>query len=183
MLIDLLPIKVRRKLWRNDLGIFIRENSYSSGLELGVKGGRSLKAILKINPSLRITGIDLWKDMPESSPYKKNSKNELVAQKIIRNYKNASLLKGDCLFLAGRIPDNSLDFVFYDLYDYRWSNVDFVKSVFEAYLPKLRSSGMFIGRDFDQPDFKQACKLLNLTDPKQCLISNTPNPRLKYILP
>ncbi len=183
MLVDLLPIKVRRKLWRNDLGIFIQEYSYSSGLELGVKAGRSMKAILKNNPSLKIIGIDLWIDMPESSPYIRNSKNELIAQKNIRKYKNASLLKGDCLLLKNRIEDRSLDFIFYDLYDYRWSTVDFVKSVFEAYLPKLKSSGIFIGRDFDQLDVKQACKRLNLNDAKKCVIRNTPNPRLKYIIP
>ena len=183
MLVDLLPRRVRRKLWRNDLGIYIQENSYSSGLELGVKAGRSMKAILKRNPSVKITGIDLWIDMPESSPYKKNSRKELFAQKNIRKYKNASLLKGDCLFLENRIEDRSLDFIFYDLYDYRSSNVDFVKSVFEAYLPKLKSSGILIGRDFDQLDVKHACKLLNLNDAKKCVIRNTPNPRLKYIVP
>ena len=182
MLIDLLPIKIRRKLWRNDLGTFIQNKSFHSGIELGAKDGRSMKAILRKNPSINLIGIDLWEDMPESSPYKENSKNELLAQKRIQKYHNAALLKGDCLLIANNIEDKSLDFIFYDLYDFRWSNVDFVKSVFEAYLPKLKNSGMLIGRDFDQFDVQQCCKLLNLNEIKNVQIKGKPHPRLKYII-
>ncbi|WP_299004634.1 class I SAM-dependent methyltransferase [uncultured Shewanella sp.] len=181
MLIDLLPMKYQRKFWRDDLGKFIQEKSCCSGVELGTKNGSSMKAILKRNPSINLVGMDLWEDMPDSSPYRNNSKNELSALKKIRKYKNASLLKGDCLQLANQIEDGSLDFIFYDLFDSRWSSVSFVKSVFEAYLPKLKSSGMLIGRDLNKPDFQEVRKLLDLNEIKQCVIDGKTHLRLEYI--
>ncbi len=174
------------KIRRNDLGVFIRENGYLSGLELGVKDVRSMAAMLHQNPSLRLVGIDLWEDMPGSSPYKNNSRNLSFAVRRMEKYlfRNVHLYRGNCLQLAHKIQDHSLDFIFYDLYDFRSSNVDFVKSVLSAYLPKLKrdSGGIIIGRDFHQQDVQDAFSSLNLPSPKQCIINGIPHERIKYTL-
>ena len=181
MLKQLLPLKWQRKLWRSDLGTFIRLNRCQTGLELGAKNGRSMLAVLKQNPQLHYIGIDLWQDMPQSSPYKHNASNEQIARHNLRKFAHCKLWKGDCLALAERVDEQSLDFIFYDLYDFRWSNTDFVTSVLQAYLPKLKSNGLLISRDFDQDDCQQAFTRLNLPNPTPCQIKGRSSARLQFI--
>ena len=179
----LLPGKIRRKLWRRDLGRFVREHGFSSGLELGAKSGLSMEAVLKENPELRLTGIDLWEDMPDSSPYRANSSTHPVAENRIRCWGNAVLMKGDCRMLGDYFADGSLDFIFYDLYDHRWSTDVFIISVLSIYLPKLKPDGLLIGRDFDQPDVHWALAQMGLPGPEPCRIQGRASTRLKYVRP
>ncbi len=183
MIFDILPSKLRYKIWRKELADLIQEQQWKTGVELGVKSGRSSAAIMKANPNLKLTGIDTWETFSENSAYKNNELNRLKALKLCQDFENLSLIQGDVLIEVSNFEDSSLDFIFYDLYDHRWSNINFVEDVFTLWKPKLKATGAFIGRDFDKSEFSTCCQHLTLPSPQVCLINGKEHPRLKLISP
>jgi len=142
------PIQwIRRKSWFFfDLPCFIKERGYQNGLELGAKAGRSMYHMLRVNPRLHLTGIDLW-EVIEGGAYTKNGENEEKCRHRLRKFKDRmTLIKGNALNLCEEIEDRSLDFVYYDLQCKPMQG--FHRSVLEKYLPKIKKGGVMIGRDF-----------------------------------
>lgn len=152
------------------------------GAELGVKAGRSYFFYLNRNKQLHMTGLDLWEDQP-NSPYKENAKNGEIAMERNKPFANRSVLyKGDAVDIATQIKDGTLDFVFYDLYNFRISTVDFHKRIIAPWLPKIKPGGVLIGRDFHEPHIVQAIQELVARPITPVLINGKPHIRLKQVM-
>ncbi len=148
------------KLWRRDLPIFLKEQSYRTGAELGVKAGQSFGRCLKANSELQLWGVDNWK-VSDSGPYAQNRKHEERARRIAARFgQRAQLIKADILDAAKAFKDGTLDFVFYDLFNYRTSTVDFHRQAIQTWLPKMKQDGALIGRDFHENHLSDALDAL-----------------------
>ena len=174
--------RLKFKLWRRDLARFILENNFKTGVEVGVKACKSYRTCLKLNPELTLIGIDTWEVLP-NSPYAKNDKYEIKCKKISKAFgKRAILIKGDAATIAEKFPDESFDFVFYDLFNYRVSKVSLHETVLKAWFPKLKENGKMVGRDFFEPDISQALRNLGYSF-DYCKIGQYVSPRLAYSYP
>ena len=175
------PIQwIRRKSWfLFDLPSFIMERGYQNGLELGAKAGRSMYHMLRVNPGLQLTGIDLW-EVIEGGAYSKNDGNEEKCHKRLKKFKDRiTLIKGNALNLSEEIENGSLDFVYYDLQCKPMHG--FHSSVLEKYLPKIKKGGVMIGRDFR--DFRNDFFGLGFeeSDFIPCEFKNRVSHRLEYL--
>lgn len=162
-----------------DLPYFIKEQKFNQGLELGAKAGRSMYYMLKENKDLQLTGIDLW-EIIDGSAYRNNNKNEKrCSNKLKRFGKRAILIKGDALLIADTIPNESLDFIYYDLNCLPMKN--FHQNMLSKWIPKIKKGGMLIGRDFRQ--FREDFYTLGYieSDIKRCKIRDRISERLEYI--
>lgn len=162
-----------------DLPYFIKEQKFNRGLELGAKAGRSMYYMLKENKSLHLSGIDLW-EVIEGSAYKNNNKNEKICTQKLKKFGNrVTLIKGDGLHIANTIPNQSFDFIIYDLNCLPMEN--FHQKMLEKWIPKIRKGGMLIGRDFR--NFREVFYTLGYieSDIKRCKIKDRISERLEYI--
>jgi SAM-dependent methyltransferase len=142
------------------LPYFIKERKYTTGLELGAKAGRSMYYTLKANKSLHLTGIDLWEIIPGGA-YKKNNRNEDKCKRLLQKFSSRiTLIKGDAFTIADTIENKSFDFIFYDLQCKTMSN--FHKDMIAKWLPKIKTGGVLIGRDFRE--FRQTFYELGFED-------------------
>jgi hypothetical protein len=173
--------KIKYKLWYIALSRYIKEQKFASGAEIGVKAGRSYFFYLKRNKKLRMIGLDLWENQPDS-PYKNNLKNGEIALKRNKQFENRSTLyKGDAVLIGSKIKDGSLDFIFYDLFNYRVSKIELHREIIKPWLAKLKSNGVLIGRDFHEPDIAQAIKELTSKPIAPIIINGRPHIRLKEV--
>jgi predicted O-methyltransferase YrrM len=162
-----------------DLPYFIREQKYHKGLELGAKAGRSMYYMLKENKDLHLTGIDLW-EIIEGSAYRNNNQNEnRCKQKLSKFGKRAKLLKGDALLLADNFPNETFDFIYYDLNCLPMKHVH--QNMLSKWIPKIKKGGALIGRDFRE--FREDLYSLGYAESeiKRCIIKNRICERLEYI--
>lgn len=171
---------LRYKLWFVfELPQFIYDRKFKRGVELGAKGGRSLKRVLAKNTNLEMIGLDFWEITPGKA-YKDNNLNEERCKKAVAKFGNrVKLYKGDALNIAEKIEDQSMDFVFYDLYNFRVSNKTLHQTIIKKWTPKIRKGGVMIGRDFHNADISEAITELGfIIEP--CIIKGKPSERLKY---
>jgi|688.fasta_scaffold121251_3 SAM-dependent methyltransferase len=163
-----------------DLPYFIKERKYTTGLELGAKAGRSMYYTLKANKSLHLTGIDLWEIIPGGA-YKRNNRNEDKCKRLLQKFSSRiTLIKGDAFTIADTIENKSFDFIFYDLQCKTMSN--FHKDMIAKWLPKIKTGGVLIGRDFRE--FRQTFYELGFEekDIEVCTIGKRLSERLEYIV-
>jgi Methyltransferase domain len=173
--------KIKYKLWYMALSKYIKEKKFAAGAEIGVKAGRSYFFYLKRNKKLQMIGLDLWEDQPDS-PYKNNLRNGEKALKRNKQFENRSTLyKGDAVEVGSKIKDGSLDFIFYDLFNYRISTVKLHREIIKPWLAKLKSTGVLIGRDFHEPDIAQAIKELTSKSIAPIIVNGQPHIRLKEV--
>lgn len=162
-----------------DLPYFIKENRFRNGLELGAKAGRSMYFALNANAQLYLTGIDLW-EIIQGGAYRHNDKNESRCRKRLRKFgSRVKLIKGDASVIAGDIPDESFDFIFYDLQCKDMSS--FHQEMIALWTPKIRKGGVLIGRDFR--DFREAFYAIGYqeSDFRQCRMGPRVSTRLEYL--
>jgi len=175
------PVKwIKYKTWfLFDLPYFIREKGYKKGMELGVKSGRSMYHLLRVNKQLHLTGIDLW-EVIEGGAYTKNDKNEAKCRKKLKRFENrCSLIKGNAMALSQEAEDYSYDFIYYDLQCKPMMNSH--QKMLEKWIPKIKKGGVLIGRDFRA--FRevfynmgyQECDIL------PCKFKNKTSTRIEYI--
>lgn len=163
-----------------DLPYFIKEKKCSVGIELGAKAGRSMYYMLKENPQLHLTGVDLWEVM-EGGAYRHNNKNEDRCIRKLRSFRDRVILfKSDAIEVAKITADRHYDFVYYDLNCKPM--LGHHQSIIAAWLPKIKTGGMLIGRDFRE--FRPELYALGFSevDIKRCTIGNRVSERLEYIL-
>jgi hypothetical protein len=172
--------KLRYKLWFIfDLPPYIRQRNCRTGAELGVKAGRSIYRVLRRNPDLKMIGLDLW-ETQEGSTYSKNQLNEVKCSKRLHPFSDrVALHKGSALDIADKVQDQSLDFIFYDLYNYRISTYELHAAIIRKWLPKLKDNGVFIGRDFHNPDIRKVIEDMGY-QLQECRIGKRTSIRLKY---
>lgn len=172
---------LRYKLWYYELAAFIREQGLKRGAEVGVKAGRSFVVFLRKNPELKMVGMDLWEDQP-NSPYAHNAENERKCrERAARFGSRAELFKGDAAKIALNFPDQHFDFVFYDCFNYRISTPEFHKYIIAPWLPKIKSGGYLIGRDFHEPDVVKALNELGYGDIRVMQVKGRESLRLKHV--
>jgi predicted O-methyltransferase YrrM len=102
------------------------------GVEVGVQYGRNLLSLCRHYSGL-IYGVDIWNDFESEKKSLEITKSE-----------NRKLVTGYSTEVAKTFEDESLDFVYIDAaHDY-----ENVKADFEAWYPKVRKGGMFMGHDY-----------------------------------
>ena len=127
----------RRELFINDL---VKHHSWTQGAEIGVRTGRTLFCLLDNNPTLSMWAVD--KDV-----------DQFYNPKIKKKYQTRlHVLSGISWDMASEVPDQSLDFYFIDA-GHGYKSV--IRDI-DAWAPKLKSTGWFIGHDINFPAVNQA---------------------------
>jgi hypothetical protein len=169
-----------KKKWRSELAVFVNEKNLTKGVELGVYRGRSYKNCLKLNPQLELTGIDTWQASP-GYPQGKLFVYEMICRLIKFRYgKRAHIIKDDVTKCVSSFDDNSLDFVHYDLFNYRTSSVPLHKEAISPWLQKIKNNGLLLGRNLTKPDIANALKELGVDNVTYCESQNHMSKKLLY---
>ena len=129
----------RRELFLNDL---VQHHSWTQGAEIGVRVGRTLFCLLDNNPKLSMWAVD--KDIAQFC-------NDSVR---VKYGQRMQVLEGISWEQAQSVPDKSLDFFFIDAgHGYKSVTKDM-----QAWIPKLKPTGWFIGHDINFPAVNQAVR-------------------------
>lgn len=169
-----------KKKWRSELAVFVNDQGLSKGVELGVYRGRSYNDCLKSNPQLELTGIDTWQTT-KGYPQGKLFVYEMICRLIKLRYgKRAQIIKDDVTKCVNSFADNSLDFIHYDLFNYRTTSISLHKEVIGLWLKKIKTNGLLIGRDLTEPDIANALKELDVENTSYCTIQNQVSKKLLY---
>ena len=67
--------------------------------------------------------------------------------------------------------DRSLDFIHYDLFNFRITNVELHEEVLRLCIPKIKNEGLIIWRDLNMPDIASALHNLG-QETVRCRIAN-----------
>lgn len=128
------------------------------GLELGVFRGHSLMTILNFCSIKKLYGIDSWRpyaDFLKIIPDGKPSQSLTIEQQEINKFltyhsikyskqkEKVEIIEKDSLEAVKQIPDNSLDFIFFDAMLTEKQCYEEAK----AYYPKIKKGGFFTGHD------------------------------------
>lgn len=172
-------VKTKKK-WRSELASFVHENGLNKGVELGVYRGRSFNDCLKYNPQLELTGIDTWQ-ATRGYPQGKLFVYEMICRLIkLRHGKRAHVIKDDVTRCVHSFADKSLDFIHYDLFNYRTTSVALHKEAIGLWLQKIRDNGFLIGRDLTEPDIAAALNELGVGGVSYCKGKEYESKKLLY---
>jgi SAM-dependent methyltransferase len=146
----------------------VNKSGFKTGVEIGLKAGRTTYETLRACPKLSMTGIDPWIEQDTGQidadgkhhPYSgsgwtqsNHNKSEKTArQKLAQFGKRANIIKGFSSDAAIDFEDNSLDFVFIDG-DHSY---DGCKGDICSWLRKIRPGGLICGHDINWPGVRQA---------------------------
>jgi len=131
---------------------WIKERGWKTGVEVGVKDGRTYLYLLQKCPSLKLTGVDIFEPRPgieveggESHAESQLPEHEARLRKITKDCfsTRGRLIKGLSLDAVADFEDGSLDFVFIDA-DHREAAV---RADIAAWRPKIRPGGVLCGHD------------------------------------
>jgi hypothetical protein len=134
---DSVGARGRREMFINDL---TKHFGWCCGAEIGVRTGRTSFYLLDNNPNLTMWAVD--KDISQFY-------NTAVANKYGKRLK---ALPGTSWAVSSEVPDRSLDFYFIDA-GHSYKSV--IRDI-DAWNPKLKSSGWFIGHDINFPAVHRA---------------------------
>lgn len=128
------------------------------GLELGVGRGESFITILNNCNIKKLYGVDSWmpyvdwiKSHPDGKPHDSVTMEQQEIQRFLtyhsikhsKHRHKAEIIEKDTLEAAKQIPDESLDFVFFDVSMTAEKCYEDVK----AYYPKMKKGGLWTGHD------------------------------------
>jgi hypothetical protein len=128
------------------------------GLELGVLKGESLITILNNCSIKKLYGVDSWlpytdflKHIPDGKPaggatIEEQDINRFLTYHAIKYSKQkhkVEIIEKDSLEAVKQIPDNSLDFIFFDAMMTEKQSYEEAK----VYYPKIKKGGLFTGHD------------------------------------
>jgi predicted O-methyltransferase YrrM len=134
---DTVGSRGRREMFINDL---VKHFGWTAGAEIGVRTGRTCFHLLNNNPDLVMWAAD--KDISQFY-------NDQIKQTYQARLK---VLEGISWEVATQVPDGSLDFYFIDA---AHSYKAVIKDI-DAWTPKLKPTGWFIGHDINFPAVHQA---------------------------
>jgi predicted O-methyltransferase YrrM len=134
---DTVGARGRREMFINDL---VKHFSWTTGAEIGVRTGSTSFYLLNNNPNLVMWAAD--KDISQFY-------NDQVKQTYQTRLK---VLEGVSWEVAAQVPDGSLDFYFIDA-GHSYKSV--IKDI-DAWTPKLKPNGWFIGHDINFPAVNRA---------------------------
>ena len=130
------------------------------GLELGVLKGESFLTMLNYCNIKKLYGVDSWrpytdflKNIPDGKPaygvtIQEQEINRFITYHSIKYCKHrdkAEIIEKDSMEAVKQIPDNSLDFIFFDAMMTEKQSYEEAK----AYYPKIKKGGFFTGHDAD----------------------------------
>ena len=128
----------------------IKKRDYKIGAEVGSAGGKTTGTLLSSCPDLYLYAVDLWAPIPDAvgggTQYKDWNFEKLRRRfdKAVNSFSDrVTVLRGISWSVAGKVEDESLDFVFIDA-DHEYESV--LKDI-QAWTPKLKSGGMMSGHD------------------------------------
>jgi len=133
-------------------------HGFTHGAEIGVHRGNTTYRILKACPNLRLIAVDRWKDI---DPNTKDANEiglagaNMSAARVRfnrqpRSFRNrVTVLHGDSVAMAKKIPDSTLNFVFIDA-DHRYEKA---LADIKAWTPKVKEDGVVCGHDYNHPRF------------------------------
>ena len=127
--------------------LFKKNPKYKIGAEIGIAGGEHIQYLLKNTKIKKIYGVDpfdvnLW-NVPVGVDLEKHY--ESVVLKLSQYKKRAEVIRKTSVEGAKDFKDESLDFVFIDA----GHGYDDVKNDIEAWLPKVKRTGIIMGHDWD----------------------------------
>jgi len=130
----------------------VQQHGWTMGVELGVKTGATMSALLGECPQLVMVGVDLWATCPGYEDWPHHEHEGLARASLESFGRRASLIKCDTADAAERFDGASVDFVFID----GGHSYDQVKADISAWQGKIRAGGMLCGHDANWASVKRA---------------------------
>lgn len=122
------------------------ERGYTKGAEVGVWEGEHAASICAVNPQLHLLCVDGWAPYPGYADHQTPEELASAYQKALERLRpyRCSLMKMFSVEAATRVPDRSLDFVYFD------ANHTFegLTADFDAWIPKVKVGGLIAGHDY-----------------------------------
>lgn len=133
----------------------VDRHGWTAGAELGMFDGRTSFYLLDHCPSLSMIGVDVFEPNPDkigrwefgedahmACPF--NQYLAEIYKRVDRDYpERCTVIKGDTVYAASVVPDNSLDFIFCD----SCHSYDHLLAEIRAWAPKIKDTGYFTGHD------------------------------------
>ncbi len=139
-------------------------NGFTIGAEIGCANGATTGRLLRYCKGLRMYAVDKWEKVdagaeggamdggPGCESWDPVGGFKRFNDQTRNNSSRLTILRGDSSEMAGRVTDNTLDFVFIDA-DHRYPAV--IKDL-AAWVPKLKPGGVLCGHDIHLPGVKRA---------------------------
>jgi len=141
---------------RDDLAALLHELDFKRGVEVGVERGYYSGVLAKVNPQMKIYGIDPWESLEickNNSPQRRTENHRSQAQinmfyeearVRLAPYPNYEIIKEYSIDAVKRFKDESLDFVYIDAnHEYL-----FVLDDISMWSKKIRKGGIISGHDY-----------------------------------
>lgn len=133
---------------KNGRGLLVDLFSNSeTGAEIGVWEGGFSEKICRANPRLKLICVDPWKPQKGYLEVKNDAARMdaafASAQQRLQPY-DCTFMRMTSLEAAAKVPDNSLDWVYIDSNHLR----EHVLADLNAWIPKVKSSGVISGHDY-----------------------------------
>ncbi len=128
------------------LDYLVKKNQWTTGIEVGVRFGRTLFYLLENNPSLKMYAVDI-----DISQFYKPEIQDRYKDRLI-------VLEGDSSSLASKINEK-VDFVFIDA---AHSRKAVIKDI-NAYTPLVKTTEGLLGHDIDYPSIQEALTELQIS--------------------
>jgi len=134
----------------------IKKYNWKRGAELGVWYGKTYFRLLENCPDLTLIGVDNWDPKyPHFAHHKNQDANRAEVYAGAEKFgQRAGIMEMDMTEAAGRIPDESLDFVFIDG-DHTYEGC---RRDIETWLSKIKADGWITGHDYLWPGVNEAVK-------------------------
>jgi hypothetical protein len=130
----------------HSLTYLLKELDFKLGAEIGVGNGRFSEKLCRVNPQLKLYGIDAWKIYPRYKniePVRDIEETYEIAVKRLTPYK-VEIIRDYSMDAVKRFADESLDFVYIDCnHEY-----DYVKEDIREWSKKVRKGGVVAGHDY-----------------------------------
>ena len=146
---------MKRFEWLSSL---VGRHELRSGVEIGVKAGDTLTYLLRKNPGLHMTGVDLWEPQPDRPAkgsgyldFDHGTNQQRCRERVACFADRCTLLQMSSADAAERI-EGLVDFVFIDA-DHA---TDAVMADIRAWRPKIRPGGFLTGHDIGWPSVRAA---------------------------
>lgn len=165
------------------LATYFRDQGFKIGAEVGVFDGYFSEYLCRTIPGLKLYSVDPWEVYPGYRDHKfeesmRNAETK-ARERLCRAPYDVEIIKKYSVDAAGKIPDNSLDFVYIDA-NHEYSHV---KQDIELWATKVRKGGIVAGDDYymtragnmgvlraaqeyaEANGYELNCTLWDLTDP------------------
>jgi SAM-dependent methyltransferase len=143
------PIEIPN-IGRNDLPHWLHELNFKTGVEVGVAAGEYSELIAKVNPQMKVYGIDIWKGYHGYKHYIDDDTFAGLfgqAQKRLSQYRNYEFIRELSADALAHFDDNELDFVYLD------ANHEgpYVSDDIREWYKKIKPGGILAGHDYVRP--------------------------------